>query len=76
MARSHQHHHFMTGAVLGGALGAMTALLFSSDKGKKFQKEIAHKYHALSGKMGHFMGKIPLMKKKKARKSTKRRKSR
>lgn len=45
------HHHqkdFFWGAMIGGALGALTAMVFTTKKGKEIQKEILGKYNDLT----------------------------
>lgn len=48
---------FWTGAVLGGALGAISALMFTG-KGKKLQKEWLEKYKLLEGNAEHLAKKV------------------
>ncbi len=45
---------FMIGAFVGSTIGAMTTLLFSTAEGKKIQKKIMKKFHAMDRKTGHF----------------------
>lgn len=45
----HNYKDFIAGAVLGGTLGAMTALMFT-EPGKKLKKDFFHKLQALEKK--------------------------
>lgn len=49
----HNYKDFLTGAVLGGTLGAITALM-CTEKGKKIQKELIKKYHQVENEIHHF----------------------
>ena len=51
----HNYKDFLAGAILGGTLGAMTAMMLGTRKGKKMQKE-------LMGKYKHFSSKAELLK--------------
>ncbi|NGX60827.1 MAG: hypothetical protein K940chlam9_00299 [Chlamydiae bacterium] len=57
MKRHHRHYHhksggksFTLGALVGGMVGGITALLFAPKPGKKMRKDIAKKYHDVSDK--------------------------
>lgn len=43
----HKKHgkDFLLGAMLGSTLGALTALMFTTKKGHKIQKDLKDKYH-------------------------------
>lgn len=45
MHRDHPGRDFFVGAMVGSALGALTAAMFSTKKGHKVQKELINKYH-------------------------------
>ena len=63
---------FMIGAFLGSTIGAMTTLLFSTAEGKKIQRRIMKKFHAMDHKTGHFgLDKFMHKKGKSARKRAK-----
>jgi len=48
MFRQERHYkEFFMGAVVGSTLGAMTALLLTTEEGKKLKKTLMHKFHAL-----------------------------
>lgn len=49
----HNYKDFFTGAILGSTLGAAAALMFT-EKGKKIQKELMHKYHDVEKYFDHF----------------------
>ncbi|GAB4189099.1 MAG: hypothetical protein Tsb0015_09600 [Simkaniaceae bacterium] len=72
MFRSEEHHSykdFFLGAFIGGTLGAMSALFFGTKKGKKLQREIAHKYqeinHSAEEFLKHFTKEPPQKRKRK-----------
>lgn len=49
----HNYKDFFAGAVLGGTLGAISALMFT-EKGKQIQKELMHKYHEFGDHFVHY----------------------
>lgn len=50
MARGSKGKNFFMGAVVGGVLGSVTALLFAPKSGDKVRKDIARKYNDFSDK--------------------------
>lgn len=48
----------LTGAVVGGVLGAVTALLFAPKSGKELRSDIANQYHQVSEKTQKVAGQI------------------
>jgi gas vesicle protein len=48
----------LTGAVVGGLLGAVTALLFAPKSGKELRSDIANQYHQVSEKTQKVAGQI------------------
>lgn len=68
---------FIVGAFIGSTIGAMTTLLFSTAEGKKIQKKLMKKFHAMDRKTHHFgvekwMGHKKTAVKKAIRRKTKR----
>ncbi len=49
----HSFGDFLQGVIVGGSLGAVTALLFGTEKGRKIKKELMHKYKILGRKAVH-----------------------
>ncbi len=49
MRRNHNQRNFMFGAMLGSTLGALTALMFTTKKGHRIQKDVADKFHEFEG---------------------------
>ncbi len=47
MFNNHKTQDFILGAVIGGTVGALTTMLFTTKKGKELRKNIADKYHEL-----------------------------
>jgi gas vesicle protein len=47
---------FLLGAVVGAALGAITALLLAPKSGKELRGDIAHQYHNVSEKTQEIAG--------------------
>lgn len=42
-----KQHDFLWGALVGGSVAALTALLFTTKKGKEIQRQIGDAYHEL-----------------------------
>jgi gas vesicle protein len=54
----HAGKDFFIGAMIGSTLGALTAAMFGTKKGHKFQKDMADKYHDFEGMLkGYVNGK-------------------
>lgn len=53
--RHHNHKDILIGVAVGATVGALTTLLFGTEKGKKLQKEVVHKIHQLQTEREHFM---------------------
>lgn len=51
--QEHNYKDFFAGAVLGGTLGAVTALMFT-EQGKKMQRDLMHKYHEIGSHLNHY----------------------
>ena len=65
----HPGRDFLVGAMIGSTLGALTAMMFTTKKGHRIQKDMVDKYHEIEEIMkGYVDGK----KKKGPRKSKKR----
>jgi gas vesicle protein len=47
MFNNNKTQDFILGAVIGGTVGALTTMLFTTKKGKELRKNIADKYHEL-----------------------------
>jgi gas vesicle protein len=66
----HNGKDFMLGAAIGGTLGALAALLFTTKQGHKIQREIMGKYHEMDHLVRGYIE--PMMpKKKRAKKRSK-----
>lgn len=55
---------FFIGAIVGSTIGAITTLLFSTSEGKKIQKKLMQKFHAMHGKNNALMHGFAKVKKK------------
>ncbi len=59
----HPGKDFMLGAMIGSTLGALTAMMFSTKKGHRIQKDLADKYHEFEHLMkGYVQGKKRVVK--------------
>jgi gas vesicle protein len=47
MLGCNKSNNFIWGAILGGAVGTLATMLFTTKKGKEIRKNIADKYHEL-----------------------------
>jgi gas vesicle protein len=50
----HPGRNFLLGAVIGSSLGALTALMFTTEKGQKIKKELIKKYPEIQHMMQSF----------------------
>lgn len=51
MHKGHQGRNFFVGAMLGSALGALTAMVFTTKKGHKIKQNLLNQYHEFEGKV-------------------------
>lgn len=54
MSHDHTQRDFLIGAMIGGTLGALTAMAFTTKKGKEMQDKILDTYDDLTGKAKSF----------------------
>jgi gas vesicle protein len=63
---------FVEVLLIGGSLGAMATFMLGTEKGKKLQKEMIHKYKMLGHKVEHFRDDVVKVAKSPAAKKIKR----
>ncbi len=51
MRHDHAQRDFLLGAMIGGTLGALTVMAFTTKKGKEIQEKILDKYDSLACKV-------------------------
>jgi gas vesicle protein len=56
--RNHGKSGFAIGAIFGGIVGGLTALLFAPKSGNKLRKDIANRYHDVSGKASEMLNDV------------------
>lgn len=61
----HPFKNFFTGALFGGAIGALAAFLFKTPKGRRIKDDLVDKCHDLSKKMENWDGATKMTKRTK-----------